>query len=33
MTVTKLTTGSGAPLGENEHSLSAGERGPLLLQD
>src|SRR6476620_11280421 len=29
----KLTNNFGAPLPENEHSLSAGERGPLLLQD
>ena len=29
----KLTNNFGAPLPENEHSLSVGERGPLLLQD
>ena len=29
----KLTTTFGAPVPDNEHSLSAGERGPLLLQD
>jgi catalase len=29
----KLTNNSGAPVPDNEHSLSAGERGPLLLQD
>jgi len=29
----KLTTNFGAPVPDNEHSLSAGERGPLLLQD
>ena len=28
-----LTTSSGAPLGDNEHSLTAGVRGPLLMQD
>lgn len=30
---TKLTTASGRPYAENENSLSAGARGPLLLQD
>lgn len=29
----RLTSNFGAPLPSNEHSLSAGERGPLLLQD
>jgi catalase len=29
----KLTTASGRPYVENENSLSAGSRGPLLLQD
>lgn len=29
----KLTTASGIPYAENENSLSAGPRGPLLLQD
>ncbi len=29
----KLTTASGRPYYENENSMSAGERGPLLLQD
>lgn len=29
----KLTTASGIPYAENENSLSAGARGPLLLQD
>jgi catalase len=29
----KLTTNFGATIPDNEHSLSAGERGPLLLQD
>lgn len=28
-----LTTNFGAPVPNNEHALSAGERGPLLLQD
>src|SRR5215831_20592792 len=28
-----LTNNFGAPVPDNEHSLSAGERGPLLLQD
>ena len=28
-----LTTSAGAPVSENQHSLSAGPRGPLLLQD
>jgi catalase len=30
---TTLTNQAGAPVPDNEHSLSAGERGPLLLQD
>jgi catalase len=29
----QLTTSAGAPLADNQNSLSAGERGPLLLQD
>lgn len=29
----KLTTASGKPFAENENSMSAGPRGPLLLQD
>ncbi|MEX2641566.1 MAG: catalase [Balneolales bacterium] len=29
----KLSTGFGAPVANNQNSLSAGERGPLLLQD
>ncbi len=29
----KLTTASGRPYSENEDSMSAGRRGPLLLQD
>ena len=28
-----LTNNFGAPVPDNEHSLSAGESGPLLLQD
>ena len=28
-----LTTSFGAPVADNEHSLTAGERGPVLLQD
>lgn len=28
-----LTTNLGAPVPDNEHSLTAGERGPVLLQD
>jgi catalase len=30
---TNLTTNFGAPLPSNEHTLTAGERGPVLLQD
>ncbi len=29
----KLTTAHGAPLGDNQNSLTAGARGPLLMQD
>src|SRR5882757_1630171 len=29
----KLTTASGIPYTENENTMSAGARGPLLLQD
>ncbi|MES2614169.1 MAG: catalase [Bdellovibrionota bacterium] len=29
----ELTTNFGAPLPSNEHSLTAGERGPILMQD
>ncbi len=29
----KLTTASGHPVEDNQNSLSAGEKGPLLLQD
>jgi len=28
-----LTTQGGAPVPDNQNSLSAGERGPLLMQD
>ncbi|NOI54459.1 catalase [Vibrio crassostreae] len=30
---TKLTTASGCPVAHNNHSLTVGERGPMLLQD
>ncbi|MCX8491295.1 MAG: catalase, partial [Cyclobacteriaceae bacterium] len=30
---TKLTTNTGAPVGDNQNSLSAGSEGPILLQD
>lgn len=33
MTKKTLTTSAGAPIGDNQNSLSAGARGPLLLQD
>jgi catalase len=33
MTHKNLTTSAGAPVGDNQNSLSAGPRGPLLLQD
>lgn len=29
----KLTTAAGSPVADNQNSLSAGERGPLLMQD
>jgi len=29
----KLTTSAGAPVANNQNSLTAGERGPLLMQD
>jgi catalase len=32
-TTKTLTNNFGAPVPDNEHALSAGERGPLLLQD
>ncbi len=28
-----MTTSAGAPIADNQNSLSAGPRGPLLLQD
>lgn len=28
-----LTTTSGAPVGDNQNSLTAGDRGPILMQD
>ena len=28
-----MTTSGGAPIADNQNSLSAGPRGPLLLQD
>ncbi|MEG1857151.1 MAG: catalase, partial [Pseudoflavonifractor sp.] len=33
MRETKLTNGVGAPVAENEHSMTAGPRGPVLMQD
>ena len=33
MTKTILTTTAGAPIADNQNSLSAGPRGPLLMQD
>ncbi|NBJ09561.1 catalase [Microvirga arsenatis] len=33
MTKTTMTTTAGAPIADNQNSLSAGARGPLLLQD
>ncbi|WP_091661802.1 catalase [Alteribacillus iranensis] len=29
----KLTTASGAPVGDNQNSITAGSRGPVLIQD
>ena len=29
----KLTTAFGAPVPDNQNSLTAGARGPMLLQD
>jgi len=31
--LTKLTTAAGAPVPENDNALTAGPRGPMLLQD
>ncbi|GEA95447.1 hypothetical protein WVI01_13700 [Weissella viridescens] len=28
-----LTTAQGAPVGDNQHSVTAGEDGPVLIQD
>ena len=28
-----LTTGTGAPVADNNHALTAGPRGPMLMQD
>jgi len=28
-----MTTANGAPVGDNQNSLTAGPRGPLLAQD
>jgi catalase len=28
-----LTTGFGIPVGDDQNSLTAGERGPILMQD
>ena len=33
ISTTTLTTGSGRPVEDNQNSLSAGPRGPLLMQD
>ena len=33
MTRKTMTTSAGAPIGDNQNSLSAGPRGPLLLED
>ena len=30
---TRLTTAAGVPVADNQNSISAGARGPLLLQD
>jgi catalase len=29
----QLTTSAGTPIADNQNSLTAGHRGPLLLQD
>ena len=31
--MTKLTTAAGAPVPDNQNSMTAGPRGPMLLQD
>ena len=28
-----MTTSAGAPVADNQNALTAGERGPILLQD
>ena len=33
MALTHLTTAAGAPVADNNHTLTAGPRGPALLQD
>lgn len=33
MSSNKLTTGWGAPVGDNQNSMTAGDRGPALIQD
>lgn len=30
---TTMTTSAGCPIADNQNSLTAGERGPVLLQD
>ncbi len=30
---TTMTTSAGCPIGDNQNSLTAGEKGPVLLQD
>ena len=31
--MSKLTTAAGAPVPDNQNSMTAGPRGPMLLQD
>ncbi len=33
MSSTKLTTAAGAPVADNQNTMTAGPRGPALLQD
>lgn len=33
MSSNKLTTSWGAPVGDNQNSMTAGSRGPTLIQD
>ena len=33
LSTTNLTMGNGAPVADNQNSLTAGPRGPLLSQD